>query len=502
MSQATDSRGWIDTNSDGFIDEWDLFIKEFDSDGNNAVSRSEFTKPDGTLYDPDLFAAIDTLGMPLYNGDVIRQGLTVDGSGRVIGDGVLDRYDNYAKVRGTLDIAATEQSWKSNLASGGKTIYDMLSGPIVTDSVLSQPVNFGVDQNQLIDLSPENFESCSDGFKSKSGIDAGNPQIAPGYIKNTNLSASYANGGTMLEESPKGSRNFQAIYNRPVYKNMTFENVRIPKGLNPLFVNCRFKGVTFVENEENIVKSNGSTTTSATDGKSWATRSTVNTSTIDTSGSFKDLNGDGEWDQVKAGSMSGYVNLVTVNGVKQLPPTADAYGTASGNKKTLGSTKGNNVRFDGCTFEGPVAGDYATAYTHFANSWEFTGATSFQNEWIDPNSGMTTATIIAPQTNIEMGSFTDPSAAPSTLEGVVVAGNIDIRGTSVVDGCIIVTGDGAGNTTLAYFGASDSDTDAGANPEGGYGRLNIRYNPYRALPDGIDIAVVITPVFESYREVR
>ena len=66
-----------------------------------------------------------------------------------------------------------------------------------------------------------------------------------------------------------------------------------------------------------------------------------------------------------------------------------------------------------------------------------------------------------------MGSFTDPGKAPSTLVGVVVAGNIDIRGNSAIDGSIIVTGDGAGNTTLAYFGASDADTNAGANPEGG-----------------------------------
>ena len=47
-----------------------------------------------------------------------------------------------------------------------------------------------------------------------------------------------------------------------------------------------------------------------------------------------------------------------------------------------------------------------------------------------------TATIVSPQVNIEMGSFTNPNNAPSTLVGVVVAGNIDIRGTSSVDGSI------------------------------------------------------------------
>jgi hypothetical protein len=111
-----------------------------------------------------------------------------------------------------------------------------------------------------------------------------------------------------------------------------------------------------------------------------------------------------------------------------------------------------------------------------------------------------TATIVAPQTNIEMGSFTDPNAAPSTLLGVVVVGNIDIRGTTNVDGSIIVTGDGAGNTTLGYFGPNDGDTSAVALPQGGFGMLGIHYNPYRTLPDGINIPVMITGRVDTYRE--
>jgi hypothetical protein len=102
--------------------------------------------------------------------------------------------------------------------------------------------------------------------------------------------------------------------------------------------------------------------------------------------------------------------------------------------------------------------------------------------------------------NIEMGSFTDPALAPSTLVGVVVAGNLDIRGTSIVDGSIIITGDGAGNTTLGYFGPSDDQTNPSAMPEGGYGRLNIRYNPNRALPDGINVPIDIVADVSTYRE--
>jgi hypothetical protein len=69
-----------------------------------------------------------------------------------------------------------------------------------------------------------------------------------------------------------------------------------------------------------------------------------------------------------------------------------------------------------------------------------------------------------------------------------------------VDGSIIVTGDGAGNTTLGYFGPNDGDTDPDAGGALGVGRLNLRYNPNRVLPDGINIAVEMVPQLKTYRE--
>jgi hypothetical protein len=70
-----------------------------------------------------------------------------------------------------------------------------------------------------------------------------------------------------------------------------------------------------------------------------------------------------------------------------------------------------------------------------------------------------------------------------------------------VDGSVIITGDGAGNTTQGWFGARDDVTDPTTPmPEGGYGRLNIRYNPYRALPNGINVAIDILPELKTYTE--
>ncbi len=107
-----------------------------------------------------------------------------------------------------------------------------------------------------------------------------------------------------------------------------------------------------------------------------------------------------------------------------------------------------------------MTADIPTAYTHFADSWEFDGNTTFNNS-VDQS-----VTIMAPQTNIEMGSYVDPAGNPSTLVGVVVAGNLDIRGSAIVDGSVLVTGAQlATNTTLGYFGTTDSGPARAPTPQ-------------------------------------
>lgn len=448
---ATDA-GYEDTNQDNYIDEYDVFLNFFDEDGDLAISAAEFTNPaTGQMYDDELFNAMDEVGGPLYDGDPVRLGYN---------DGKIDNTDAYAKIRGAVTVAATEANW-SNWQDDNQnnTIYDVMGGPVAQSIDGEQTVKFGASSSDIFDLSPANFEQCALNFKARSGTAAGASTNTATLKANIVLTAAMANGGTSNERTPYGSTTYQATYKRPVFRNMTFRNVQIPKGLNALFDNCQFEGVTWVDGERNITTSSNAVTTSEGEGMSWSQRR---------------VSGDTTFSKDK---------LLLSTGTP-----------SSGQMITKGSQKGNNLRFNNCTFQGPLAGAYATAYTHFANSWEFTGATMFDNQ-VD-----NTATIVSPQVNIEMGSFTDPTAAPSTLVGVVVAGNIDIRGTSIVDGSIIVTGDGAGNTTLGYFGASDGDTNASAMPEGGYGRLNIRYNPYRTLPDGIDIAIDILPEADTYSE--
>jgi Tfp pilus assembly protein PilX len=461
--------GYADLNGDAFIDEYDLFFKEYDLNKDKIISKAEFTNSTtGKLYDEQLFAAIDRLAPPLLNEDLNKNGVFDVGEIDINGDGIpqwedkragyddgqLDVRDPYAKVKGQVALATSVDAWNTNLAASGLNVYDEIRGPITSVDPTEPPVKFNATNQDVFDTSPLAFEQTALLYKAKTGAGGGvmvkNMAATPPVIENKVLAATDANGGTVTERTPYGSTSWQATYTRPKFTGIKFKNVQIPKGLNALFDNCTFTGVTFVDDTRDIIKVGTTTvTTDKTEGMNWAKR-------------------------MRSGTFANTTALTATN--------------------SYGFTDGNNLRFNDCTFEGPLVSPYATAYTHFANSWEFTGATYFNNK-IDP-----TATIIAPQTNMEMGSFTNPAAAPSTMLGVVVAGNIDIRGSTFIDGSLIVTGDGAGNTTLGYFGNNDGETNPGAMPEGGYGKIYLRYNPFRPMPDGVNIAIDLKPVLDSYKE--
>ncbi len=483
---AASSAGFADTNSDGHIDEFDLFLREFDSNADGAVSSGTgvlgsqlanefYNSSTHGQYDSELLGAIDSLGGPLFGGDVIRLGYR---------DGVVASNDGYAKVRGTISVAESSDALISRLRSNNQTIQDVIQGPIVPMNPGDTPVKFGLSMSDIFDLSPSNFDTS--GFAAMAGVGGGaavvqrvRPDQGRSIYKNYTVGGTDATGllstsgqpvlvnGQIQkvlsgDPTPYGSTSIQAKYDRPVFTNVDFKNCVIAKGTNALFRNCTFSGVTFVEMSTNITNSSGKTSTNKDDGMWWSKR-------------------------MKSGySFSTNTSLNAVN--------------------SYGFTDGNNLRFENCAFAGPLISSVPTAYSHFTNSWEFCGNnTVFDMKSLDPsdpdNEMKKTATIIAPQTNIEMGSFTLPGQASSTLKGVVVAGNIDIRGSATVDGSVLITGDGAGNTTLGWFGLSDGSTDPDAPmPEGGYGRLNLRYNPYRALPDGINVPIDILPDISTYQE--
>ena len=369
ISVATDegsyalSKGYADTNGDNYIDEYDLFLGQYDKNNDKRISQSEFTNPTtGLLYDANLFTAIDSAGGPEFAGDPARAGLN---------DGYIDNSDAYAKVQGQMVYATSASGWASNLASSGSTINDQITGPVVDNDPTQIPVQFDTPSTDIMDLSPSNFNACCTNYRALSGTGGGTASHVGSTYTNSAVTSTQANGTAVVEHTPYGSTSYEATYQRPVFNNLTFKNCTIAKGTNALFNNCTFQGVTFVDF-----------------GAASGTYNMTNSATHGSGTTVTDSSSGTTWSQrMKTGTFSTGTTLTSTN--------------------SYGYVDGNNIRFNNCTFNGPVAGTDATAYAHFTNSWEFTGSTMFNNQ-VDQ-----TATIICPNTNIEMGSFTDPTQAPA-----------------------------------------------------------------------------------------
>jgi hypothetical protein len=497
VAAAAAAAGLSDVNGDGYIDEYDVALQKFGAKVNPGaadqwgITAANFTNPiTGKSYDGDLFTLDDsplgTQSTPPWAG---------------YGDNVVDYQDNLPKVTGNIKMAIPYSSWTS-AASGwsqygdttgstaGTNFNDQFEGTVSSTS--STPVQFGVDFTAQQTLTPQNFDTSA--YLSQSGTSAGTPSgstTAPipngGTVSNLTLTAAMANGiagPTTTEHTPADvTSGWQATLSRPVFQNVTFNNVQIPTGLNAKFINCTFNGYTTVRMNTNITAPGSTTTTTdPNNGMSWA-QQTIGTGTTFSADGIVTTTGSGR-------------HIVT-----QTNPMTPS--------NSVGAAQGNNLHFSGCTINGPITADTPTAYTAFANSWEFdsytnpttnvTTNTTFNNT-VDP-----TVTILAPNTNIEMGSFLNPGGNPTTLVGVVVAGNLDVRGSANFDGSVIVTGAGAQNTTLGYFGSTDqgqgvpppSQLPAAAN--GGYGHLFFRLNSNRGMPNGISIPVVATAQYSTYQ---
>lgn len=502
-----------DYNLDGYIDEYDLFLQYFDKGTDRRVQG---TKSGGNLVgtefyqtaplDQNLFYMIDQgLGKPINDDDAqnVRTGYN---------DGYVDSDDPYAKIKGHVRIWETEAALKARLksenVSGQTTLAGAMQGAIVSPDGVPA-VQFGVNDTSdpATQLTPSDFTMGAflalAGKSSATKPAAASPDASRDY-KDTTITAtvtsgtSYsvsgdANGTTnntyianlssMLPKDTRGNllatetvrKNSKGVVvavtenvpygstdsarrgtvTRPVFSNLNFKNCIINRGTNPLFINCRFDGVTF----------------------------------IDGSASMSDSN-------------------------------------------SLTNGSGNSIRFVDCTFTGPLAqGDKSrtdapapTSLTVNSNNWEFSGATVFDlrsvaeggmgsKDGLSDSSALAAikeqATIMAPQTNIEMGSFTAPGKSSCSFQGVVVAGVFDVRGVAYIDGSIVALDarNAADTVTLGYFGPNDANANQGQpdptmQTQGvAYGGIHIRFNPYRSLPDGINLAVSMRPDPTTWREV-
>ena len=293
-----------DRTGDGYVDDFDLFIRRFDTNNDGRVALSdalragtpnealtaEFVDANGDPIDDDLAYMIDSMH-PDRNGNGIYGFVDANGNGRwdpgnenlldidprtgafrdhVLGyrDGVIDRRDQYAKVNGSLIFRVSEANWSAQQGD----IRPHLQGPIKPASG-RDPVTFQASAEELPVITAASFTTSQTALKTAAQngaafaaqvaqqLGVSESQLATYVEPGTNPAAPQyyrldpdANGDGLpdnhasahYERMPFNSPTFTDWYYRPVYKNMNFKDVEIPLGVNALFVNCTFVGVTYV----------------------------------------------------------------------------------------------------------------------------------------------------------------------------------------------------------------------------------------------------------------
>lgn len=295
---------FLDATNDGFVDEFDVFIRHYDTDGDGRVvlpsaltvgtpaegQAAEFVNQAGTCPDSNLALMIDMI-RPDRNRNGIGGFIDLDNDGlwdpdtedlrdydavtetypdQELGfrDGFIDKLDRYSKVQGSLSFVVSAASW----TQGQGQFLDRVRGPI-RPSAGDPPMRFEVDASKIPEFTNDSFTATTTSLRTACDGDAFNQQVAdnlgiavgslatynevgaagsghPRYFRldpDANHDGMPDNAATArFERMPYNSPNFNDWYYRPVYENMTFRDTQIPMGNNGLFINCTFIGVTWV----------------------------------------------------------------------------------------------------------------------------------------------------------------------------------------------------------------------------------------------------------------
>jgi len=294
---------FADVTGDGYVDEFDIFLKHYDTNGDGRVTLSnaltagtpaqgqaaEFVTSGGNSIDEDMALLIDSStpdrnrnGVWGFNdsnsngrwdaGEVMYDFDSSNNAYRdqVLGfrDGFIDRRDQYAKVNGKLSFKVAQPDW----ASSQGPISDRLRGPIRPE-IGEAPASYSVGDNELPDVNVSIFSTTQTTLQSAADGSSFALQVAQqlgvstaALVTYVESSPSGSSGPRFLrldadvdndslpdnwatahyEKMPFNSPNFSDWYYRPVYENMIFKDVQIPSGTNALFNNCTFVGVTWV----------------------------------------------------------------------------------------------------------------------------------------------------------------------------------------------------------------------------------------------------------------
>lgn len=624
---------FADATQDGFVDEADVFIRHFDQNGDGRVVLSsaltagtpadgespEFTVDDdlALLIDsayPDrnrngLFGFIDANANGRWDSGesmVDHDPVTTRNRDQVLGyrDGVIDKRDLYAKVRGKLVFSTTSQAWSA--AQGD--FSGKLRGPLRPGDG-QPPVTFGandtelpsIDANSFVDSEAE-LRAAADGrafwdqVASELGVAASalptyTETKAPGtprYYRvdpDANLDGLPDNhASAYFEKMPFNSPTFTDVYFRPVFENMNFKNVEIPLGLNALFRNCTFAGATYVR------------TTSGNNHVLWSEygKHRIDPATGRPVPAIPRIiygNDAGETSYpsmlpstaIPPNQMILMAPLSTPLDKADVPANQVAglqgYDTLpdpliiGGRRVTDTKAFSNNLRFHDCLFVGSIVSEKPGTFTQGRNKIQFTGATRFATEHptqptnpaLNPDSddlaAILKSSMMLPNYSVDIGSFNSPQTQNVNLQGAIIAGVLDARGNTTIDGVLMLTfapvagqgpmrdslGNPIGNpanfnASLGYFGPDDGDSEsidpntlplvggvrivgwdlnadglpdlgpqetptaaqfaAGAVsvPFAGYGRIELRMNPSMILPNGVMLPLRADPLAATYRE--
>jgi hypothetical protein len=157
----------------------------------------------------------------------------------------------------------------------------------------------------------------------------------------------------------------------------------------------------------------------------------------------------------------------------------------------------NNVRFENCTFNGIIVTDVPQKFEWQCNCLYFTGQAKFRN-----TSGICEAAILAPNFNINFGNTNPDEGEYNILNGVIIGGVVDIRGSAEIHGTIISMCD----TTqwpsgyVTNIGATLDDGGSETAELGRIGIISITPDRNQTLPGGIKTPIVVKSLQETYSE--
>ncbi len=550
-----------DAKGDGYLDEFDIFIRHYDSNADNRVALSAAlmegtpaetagATPEFSGVDEDLALLMDSStpdrnknGVWGYNDTnnnnqyepADENPLDYDAihdiwSDLELGwrDGYIDLMDRYSKVSGTLVFRASLSDWETEQGP----VEERLHGPIIPEEGES-PLVFGAGDDRLPDINADSFVDTETALMAAADGDPFWEQVADqlgvtladlsgwtladnsANLENPQYNAIHDDADfdglpdnhaeAYWEKAPFNSPTFSDIYWRPVFTNMVFRNVQIPVGLNGLFDNCTFVGVTHVRTH------------------------TDNTHPLwqEYGMNVLDVNGDvqpkylryvygddaGE-DASNAPPMLPASAVPPYDIIMMMDPGSSpidkgdvpdseigTYGAAyntlpeplviGGRRVHDTKEHSNNVRFHDTLFIGSIVSDTPVNYTQLRNKIQFTGATRFatvhpdepENAYLNPDSGdmddIETSSMMLPNYSVDIGSFNSPPEQDVQLTGAIIAGVLDARGNTEITGALLLTfdpeygvaplidisgtpiGNPAGfNTSLGYFGDGDGDYES------------------------------------------